>query len=167
MRRVVWAAVAVAAALLAGCNSPHVALAQPGAVSVPVGTSFFFNGIVQDSDGTIQWKLDGPGSLSNTAGTSTLYTAPSTYDPAANKATLTASISDAKDEKQVVEITITKPTASVGGITGLVSAVTVTYDERDIPTISCTQSVDCYAVLGLSLIHISEPTRLLSISYAV
>ena len=26
--------------------------------------------------------------------------------------------------------------------------MTVTYDERDIPTINCTKSVDCYAVLG-------------------
>ncbi|RPH70393.1 MAG: penicillin acylase family protein, partial [Myxococcaceae bacterium] len=148
MKSVVWAAAAVSAALLAGCSSPHVALDQNSAVSVPVGGSLVFSGIVQDSSGTIQWTLDGPGSLSNTSGASTVYTAPSTYDPSANKATLTASASDDKDAKQVVEITITKPTASVGGVTGLVSSVTVTYDERDIPTISCTKSVDCYAVLG-------------------
>ena len=32
MKRVVWAAAAVSAVLLAGCNSPHIALAQPNAV---------------------------------------------------------------------------------------------------------------------------------------
>ena len=148
MKKVVWAAAAVSAVLLAGCSSPHVALGQPSAVSVPVGTSFAFTGLVQDSNGTILWKLDGPGSLSATSGTTTVYTAPSTFDPANNKATLTASISDATDQKQVVAITITKSTTSVGGVPGLVSAVTVTYDERNIPTINCTKSVDCYAVLG-------------------
>ena len=148
MKRVVWAAAAVSAVLLAGCNSPHIALAQPNAVSVPVGTSFSFSGLVQDSNGTIVWRLDGPGSLSNTSGPTTIYTAPSTYDPNNNKATLTASISDASDQKQVVAITITKSSSSTGGIPGLVSTVTVTYDERDIPTINCTKSVDCYAVLG-------------------
>ena len=147
MKSVVWAAAAVSAALLAGCSSPHVALDQNSAVSVPVGGSLVFSGIVQDSSGTIQWTLDGPGSLSNSSGPSTVYTAPSTY-PSPNTAKLTASASDAKDAKQEVEITITKPTASIGGVSGLVSSVTVTYDERDIPTISCTKSVDCYTVLG-------------------
>ena len=48
----------------------------------------------------------------------------------------------------MVAITITQSTVTTGGIPGLVSTVAVTYDERDIPTINCTQSVDCYAVLG-------------------
>ncbi len=148
MKRVVWAALAASAALLAGCNSPHLALAQDNAVSVPVGASFAFAGVIQDASGTILWKLDGPGSLSTGAGLTTVYTAPAAYDPSANKATLVASLSEAPDEKQTVGITITKPTSSVGGIPGLASAVSVTYDERDIPTINCTKSVDCYAVLG-------------------
>src|SRR5512143_3897677 len=148
MKRVVWAAVAVSAAMLAGCNTPHLSLDQNSQVTVPVGSSIAFNGLIQDSSGTVLWKLDGPGSLSNTSGLSTVYTAPSTYDANANKATLTASISEASDQKQVVAITITKLSASVSGIPGLVSSVTVTYDERDIPTISCSKSVDCYAVLG-------------------
>jgi penicillin amidase len=78
----------------------------------------------------------------------TVYTAPSTYDASNNSATLTASISDEPSAKQVVAITITKPSTSTSGIPGLVSSVTVTYDERDIPTINCTKSVDCYSVLG-------------------
>src|SRR5678816_2070887 len=86
MKSVVWAAAAVSAALLAACGSAHVALDTNSAVSVPVGASLVISGIVQDSNGTIQWKLDGPGSLSNSSGTSTVYTAPSTYDPSANKA---------------------------------------------------------------------------------
>ena len=148
MKSVVWAAAAVSAAVLVGCSSAHVALDADSSVSVPVGGSLAISGIIQDSSGTILWKLDGPGSLSNTSGASTVYTAPSTYDPNANKAKLTVSASDDKDAKQEVQITITKPTASVGGVPGLVSTVTVTYDERDIPTISCTKSVDCYTVLG-------------------
>src|SRR5262245_6095618 len=148
MKSVVWAAAAVSAAVLAACSSAHVALDTDSSVSVPIGQSLVISGIVQDSNGTILWKLDGPGSLSSTSGLSTVYTAPSTFDPSAIKAKLTASASDDKDAKQEVEITITKPTASVGGIPGLVSSVTVTYDERDIPTITCTKSVDCYTVLG-------------------
>ena len=116
-------------------------------MSVPVGGTFGFSGLVQDSNGTIVWKLDGPGSLTNTSGVTTIYIAPTTYDPNNAKATLTASISDASDANQVVTITITKPTSSTGGVP-LVSTVTVGYDQRDIPTISCTKSVDCYAVLG-------------------
>jgi hypothetical protein len=115
MKSVVWAAAAVSAALLAGCSSPHVALAQDNAVSVPVGGTFGFNGLVQDSNGTIVWKLDGPGSLTNTSGVTTIYIAPTTYDPSNAKATLTASLSDAADAKQVVTITITKPSSSTGG----------------------------------------------------
>jgi Protein related to penicillin acylase len=148
MKRVVWAAVAASAALLAGCNSPHLALGQDSAVTVPVGGTYVFSGLIQDADGPILWKLDGPGSISDVSGTTTTYTAPATYDPSATKATLVASLSDAPDEKQTTTITIAKPSTSSGGIPGLVSGVTVTYDERDIPTIKCTQSVDCYAVLG-------------------
>ncbi len=147
MKSVVWAAAAVSAVLLAGCNSPHVALAQDNAVSVPVGGTYGFSGLVQDSNGTIIWTLAGPGSLTNTSGATTIYIAPTTYDPSNAKATLTASISDAADAKQVVAITITKPTSATGGVP-VVSTVTVGYDARNIPTISCTKSVDCYAVLG-------------------
>ena len=78
MKTVVWAAAAVSAVLLAGCSSPNIALDQPSAVSVPVGGSFAFTGQVQNSSGTIVWKLDGPGSLSNTSGPATVYLAPST-----------------------------------------------------------------------------------------
>src|SRR5215470_11934176 len=148
MKRVVWAAAAVSAALLAGCNSPLLSLAQNSQVSVPAGTSLVFTGLIQDSDGTVLWKLDGPGSLSATSGLQTVYTAPPTFDPNNDKATLTASISNASEEKQVVQITIAKGSATAGGIPGLVSTVTVTYDERDIPTINCTKTVDCYSVLG-------------------
>ena len=148
MKRVVWAALAASAALLVGCNSPHLALAQDSQVSVPVGSTYGFSGLIQDADGTILWKLNGPGSLSNTVGLSTTYIAPATYNPTDNKAVLIASLSLAPDQTQTVAITLTKPTASVSGIPGLTSSVTVTYDQRDIPTINCTKSVDCYAVLG-------------------
>ena len=64
MKRIVWAAVACAA-LLVGCNSPHLSIAQDsakdGAVTVPVGTTFTFDAIAQDSSGTVLWNLTGPG----------------------------------------------------------------------------------------------------------
>ena len=81
MKRIVWAAVAGWAALLAGCNSPHIALAQSNAVNVPIGTSYGFQALAQDSNGTILWNLSGPGSLSDASGPATVYTAPATYDP--------------------------------------------------------------------------------------
>src|SRR5215467_10626804 len=148
MKRIVWAAVAGWGALLAGCNSPHVALAQNNQVSVAVGTTYAFQAIVQDSNGTVLWNLSGPGSMSDASGPASVYIAPSTYDPANHTATLVVSLSDSPDAKQVVTITLTKPSSTVSGIPGLTSSVTVTYDERDIPTINCTKSVDCYAVLG-------------------
>ncbi len=148
MKRIVWAVAAVSAALLAGCNSPHLALIQDNAVSVPIGTSYGFQAQAQDSTGTILWALSGPGSISTTSGAGTVYTAPSTYDPSNRTAKLVASLSDAADQTQTVTITITKPTSTVGGIAGLNASVTVSYDERGIPTLNCTKSVDCYAVLG-------------------
>ena len=148
MKRVVWAAIAASAALLAGCNSPHISLGQPSAVSVPVGTAYEFDALVQDSNGIPLWRLDGPGSLTATSGPTIFYIAPSTFDPNNTQAKLTASISHAAEQKQVVTITITKPSAAVGGIPGLTQQVAVTYDSRDIPTISCIKTVDCYRVLG-------------------
>ena len=89
MKRVVWAAIAASAALLVGCNSAHISLGQPNAVSVPVGTTYEFDALVQDSNGIPLWRLDGPGSLSNTSGPTIFYIAPSTFDPNATQATLT------------------------------------------------------------------------------
>ena len=149
MKRIVWAAVACTA-LLVGCSSPHLSIANvtTGAVSVPVGGTQTFEAIVQDSNGTVLWTLTGPGTLTATSGLETIYIAPSTYDPAATAATLVASLSDTPGEKQSIAITIVKPSASVGGIPGLSGTVNVTYDSRSIPTISCVKSVDCYSVLG-------------------
>ena len=87
-------------------------------MTVPVGGTYGFNGLVQDSNGTILWKLDGPGSISETSGVTTIYIAPSTYDPNNTHATLTASISDASDQKQVVAITITQATVTIGAFPG-------------------------------------------------
>ncbi len=151
MNRIVWAAVACAA-LLVGCNSPHLSIAQDeaqdGAVTVPVGSTFTFSAIVQDSSGTVLWTLTGPGSLTASSGVQTTYVAPATYDPSNTKATLVASLSDAPSETQTVTITLVKPSTSISGLPGLSSTVNVTYDERGIPTLSCVKSVDCYEVLG-------------------
>src|SRR5690242_7232367 len=148
MKRVVWTAIAASAALLVACNSAHISLGEPNAVSVPVGTTFEFDALVQDSNGIPLWNLQGPGSLSNTSGPTIFYIAPTTFDPSQTTATLTASVSDAPDARQVVTITITKPSTAIGGIPGLNQQVAVTYDARDIPTINCIKSVDCYRVLG-------------------
>ena len=82
MKRIVWAAVAVWGALLTGCNSPHVALAQQNQVNVPIGTTYAFQALAQDSNGVVLWNLSGPGSMSNASGPDSVYIAPTTYDPA-------------------------------------------------------------------------------------
>jgi len=149
MKRIVRVAVA-SAALLMGCSSPHLSIASAtsGAATVAVGSTLVFQAIAQDTRGTVLWNLTGPGTLTVASGLQTVYVAPTTYDPAATTATLVASLSDAPSEKQTVTITIVKPSASIGGIAGLSATVSVNYDARDIPTISCVKTTDCYTVLG-------------------
>ena len=150
MKRFVVRAAVACAALLVGCSSPHLSIPAnaSGAVTVTVGTTYTFDALVQNSDATVLWALTGPGTLTNSSGLETTYVAPATYDASAHTATLVASLSDDPNQKQTVTITLVKPSASTGGIPGLSNTVNVTYDERDIPTISCVKSVDCYAVLG-------------------
>jgi penicillin amidase len=148
MKRIVGAALTGWVALLVGCNSPHLAIDNNGKLSVPAGGSVAITGIAQDSSGVILWKLTGPGTLAPTQGQQTLYTAPAMFDPKATSATVVGSLSDAPDQTQTIQITITLPTANVGGFPGLSDPVSVNYDERDIPTIACNKTVDCYAVLG-------------------
>ena len=147
--RKVWSWGCLAATVLvSGCNSPHLAISAELA-TVPAGSSMAFQALAQDSDGQITWTLSGPGSLDLTTGPQITYSAPPTYDPAGqHTAIITVQLSDAADETKKIGITITKPSTSTGGIPGLNTNVTVTYDERDIPTITCIKSVDCYAVLG-------------------
>jgi len=147
--RKVWSWGCLAATVLMfGCSSPHLAISDTAA-TVPAGSSKSFQALAQDSDGQILWTLSGPGSLDLTSGPQVTYFAPATYDPAGqHSAVVKAQLTDAPDEVRSIAITITQPSSSVGGIPGLVSNVTVTYDERDIPTISCIKTADCYAVLG-------------------
>lgn len=147
--RKVWSWGCLAATVLvSGCNSPHLAISGEAA-TVPAGSSKAFQALAQDSDGQITWTLSGPGSLDLTTGPQVTYSAPATYDPAGqHSATITVQLSDAADETRKIAITITQPSTSIGGIPGLNTNVTVTYDERDIPTITCIETTDCYAVLG-------------------
>ncbi len=149
MKRIVWAA-AACAALLVGCSSPHISIANitTGAVSVPVGGRRPSRPSSRTAAAPCSGRSPAQGRSPRPPGSRPIYIAPSTYDPAATAATLVASLSDSPGEKQSIAITIVKPSSSVGGIPGLSGTVNVTYDERDIPTISCVKSVDCYAVLG-------------------
>jgi penicillin amidase len=143
-----WGCLA-ATVLVFGCNSPHLAILSDPAATVPAGSSKTFDALAQDSDGQILWTLSGPGSLDVTSGPQVTYFAPATYDPAGqHSAVLKAQLTDAHEEVRSIAITITQPSTSIGEFPGLTSNVTVTYDERDIPTISCIKTVDCYAVLG-------------------
>jgi penicillin amidase len=147
--RKVWSWGCLAATVLvSGCNSPHLAISAESA-TVPAGSSMAFQALAQDSDGQITWTLSGPGSLDLTTGPQITYRAPPTYDPAGqHTAVITVQLSDAADQTRKIGITITQPSTNIGGIPGLDTNVTVTYDERDIPTITCTKTTDCYAVLG-------------------
>jgi penicillin amidase len=147
--RKVWSWGCLAATVLvSGCNSPHLAISAELA-TVPAGSSKAFQALAQDSDGQITWTLSGPGSLDLTTGPQVTYSAPATYDPAGqHSATITVQLSDAADETRKIAITITQPSTNIAGIPGLSTNVTVTYDERDIPTINCIKTADCYAVLG-------------------
>src|SRR5678815_3582052 len=55
----------------------------------------------------------------------------------------------------------------VGVISGTPSKITAWQSKYNIPEKNCYNYENCDAIKDLSLIHISEPTRLLSISYAV
>jgi len=147
MKRIAWAAVAAGAVFFAGCNGPHLSIASDPDLNVPAETSYYFAALVQDSDDTVVWKLSGPGTLSNASGTETIYTAPA-WPPPKNTATLTATLSSTPEETRTINITITKPSNLVSGLPSLDNDVLVTYDERDIPTVNCTTTADCYTVLG-------------------
>ena len=121
--RFTWAAGAIAA-LLAGCTSPHLALSVVGAVTVPAGSAVAFQALAQDSDGTIQWTLDGPGVLTPNVGNQVTYFAPTTYTGDVS-ATVTVTLSDAPDETKVIQINVVKPSDTVGGIPVLTTEVDV------------------------------------------
>lgn len=143
-----WVAGAFAA-LLAGCSSPHLAVGPESTSTVPAGGSMAYQALAQDSGGTIQWSLSGPGTLTPNVGPTVTYYAPATFPSSGPlTATITVTLSDAPDQTKVIDITIGRPSNTVTGIAGLTTEVGVTYDSNAIPTITCTPTADCYAVLG-------------------
>ena len=148
MKRIIPAAAAALAAVLLSCTSPHLAISSTGSESVPAGGQLLIQALPQDSSGLVLWSLSGPGYLLNIAGEVNTYYAPAEYDPSHTSATITAKLSDAPDEVRTITVTITRPNQAISGIPGLSTTVNVGYDTRDIPTIQCTKTVDCYAVLG-------------------
>src|SRR5215468_1828761 len=127
--------------LLAGCNSPHLALINDSALKVPAGTSVVLGALAQDSDGTILWRLSGPGVLTPTAGPEVVYYAPPTFSPSGpTPAPVTISRAGWPEETTRYAISITNPPETGTGIAGLVAQVDVAYDTRDIATNNCVQS---------------------------
>jgi penicillin amidase len=143
-----WLAGALGVAL-AACSSPHLALVNSQALDIPAGTGIVLGAFVQDSNGQVLWSLDGPGVLTPTAGLQVVYYAPPTYPTSGpTTATVTLQLTGSPDETKAYQITITKPSNTIGGIANLQAQVDVGYDTRSIPTINCVAPADCYAVLG-------------------
>jgi len=143
-----WLAGALGVAL-AACSSPHLALVNSQALDIPAGTGIVLGAFVQDSNGQVLWSLDGPGVLTPTTGLQVVYYAPPTYPTSGpTTATVTLQLTGSPDETKAYQITITKPSNTIGGIANLQAQVDVGYDTRSIPTINCVAPADCYAVLG-------------------
>jgi penicillin G amidase len=112
---------------------------QPGAAPINFTAS-------SGSSDTVAWSLSTPvGTLSSASGRSTAYTPPATL-AAPSTVTLTAKLSGGPSAS--VQINIVTATVPNQTILGLTAPVTVTYDERDIPNISCQTQADCFAVQG-------------------
>ncbi|HMK71739.1 MAG TPA: penicillin acylase family protein [Myxococcaceae bacterium] len=112
---------------------------QPGAPAINFTAS-------TGTTAAIAWTLaPAVGTLSTTSGRSTAYTPPSTIT-APTAVTLTATLSSGPSAS--VSISIGAAVVPPQSIPGLTAPVTVTYDERDIPNISCAKQADCLAVQG-------------------
>ncbi len=111
-----------------------------------------FSASTKNTSETINWTLapaTGAGTVSPSTGRAVFYVPPATAS-AATTVTLTATVSGVSSSA-----TINLGTATVNpvSIPGLTAAVTVSYDERDIPNISCQHQVDCFAVQGYLHAH--------------
>ena len=148
----------VLGALAVGCTSTTngtatIALTPAGPVTaVAGGAPIGFSAATANTSDVVTWTLSpaaGAGTISPSTGRSVFYTPPATAS-ASTAVVLTASVSgvSASATINVGPGTITSVT-----IPSLSAAVTVTYDDRDIPNISCQKKLDCFAVQGYLHAH--------------
>jgi penicillin amidase len=103
-----------------------------------------FTATVKDSSEPVTWSLSGAGSLSGTSGPRVTYRPPA-LPGTAQAATLQASVPGATASVSL------RPGLAVlapAQIAALGAPVTVLYDEREIPHVTCAAANDCYAVQG-------------------
>jgi len=149
----------LAALALVGCGSATtsggsatIAVTPPTGSTLVGGTPITFGASTTNTSEVINWSLSpatGAGTISPTTGRSILYTPPATLGTATT-VTLTATVSGASGS---ATITLAPASGVPVTIPGLTAAVTVTYDERDIPNITCQAQVDCFAVQGYLHAH--------------
>ncbi len=151
---------AVLTVVAAGCSTSTsnggtvaVTITPSGPVTAaPGGNSTGFTARTYNTSNNVTWSLSpatGAGTISPTTGRSVVYTPPAAIG-SATSVTLTASVNGAS-ASAAINLGPTVVTAQTIPI--LKAAVTVTYDARDIPNISCQTQPDCIAVLGYLHAH--------------
>jgi penicillin G amidase len=140
---------AVVAVLAVGCStSVGISITPAGPVSaVAGGAPTTFSAVTSETSSVVNWSISpAVGTLSPNTGPSVSYTPPAMAS-AAVAVTLTASVSGG-GPTATVTINVSPQAGTAQTIPGLTATVTVTFDDRDIPNISCAKQVDCFAVQG-------------------
>jgi penicillin G amidase len=141
-----------------GCDSASqngsvsISISPPGPLTaVAGGTPIGFTATTSATSAQVNWTLSPAtaGTISPTTGRSIFYVPPAAAS-AATSATLTATVAGASSS---VTISVGPATGAPVNIPGLQGPVTVSYDERDIPNISCAHQLDCFAVQGYLHAH--------------
>jgi penicillin G amidase len=147
--RMAGALVAVVAVLAVSCsNSVGITITPAGPVNaVAGGAPVAFSAVLANGSSVVNWSISpAVGTLSPTTGPSVSY-APPAVASAAVAVTLTATVSGG-GPSATATINVSPQTGTAQKIPGLTAAVTVTYDARDIPYVTCSKQVDCFAVQG-------------------
>jgi penicillin G amidase len=147
---------AAVAAVAAGCTTSTsngtvtVAITPAGPVNaVPGGAPTGFSAQTSNTSNQVTWTLTPPagaGTISPNTGRSVIYTPPATAS-APTTVTLTAVVNGVGINASVT-INLAPSVVTAQTIPSLKAAVTVTYDSRDIPNISCQTQLDCFTVQG-------------------
>ena len=127
-------------------GSAAITISPTGPVAATAGGQAKSFTAVTSSTDAITWTLSAAvGTISPTTGRSTVYTPPASLTTATS-VTLTATLASGPSASATINVAaVVVPGQSIPGLT---APVTVAYDERDIPNITCTAQVDCFAVQG-------------------
>jgi penicillin G amidase len=143
-------------ALAVGCNSTTngtatIALSPAGPVTAAAGGApIGFSASTRNTSDVVTWTLSpATGTISPSIGRSVFYTPPATAN-ASTAVTLTASVGGVSAS---ATINVGPGTVTSVTIPSLTAPVMVSYDERDIPNITCQNKLDCFAVQGYLHAH--------------